>query len=598
MARFYSKKISECLEGINDKLLIPDLIVVKEGISCGDKLILSGQLERDVLNFHFNSEEACMLCRASCQFFEDKFQNISFSTLKEKIALLIDAYEKNKSELFRLFELQYEKYSLRYECLISPLKLLQSFIDELLSTKYEYGEKPETLSMLECDACVSACRINWGNKHTKKIDHHGNRNYETHYLENWLPLGKIEITSDEIELLKKMCSNMTPYDHQFLSDHTMNSVVLHHLYKYAPELIDDAWKPAAYLIQKNEITVPKVEEIKEYIKEQNLAVYFVKGYISQKYYENPSLRIHSDYDIISENSDDAFHLANWLLQKGFTIRPNLFSYKQMNYDGKQIISGHFHLQKIIDDEFMFELDITFPGFPINRVDLFFPKYYNYRISTEDQIVITLLHLFKHSNIYMKDINDLHYMLQDKSIDLDYLALELDRYSLWDFFKLAVSYISVSFPNGKEKMSFVMEKFKIDDSIAKSYRNWPYDKSSHYRIKANDLNYRLAYSVDFERQFLFPIAIFKEQINLSQFRSVFDSLAYEYEVVLDTIYKFTNGAYVFYCTPIGIFINNYIDTTSVERNEFIRIIRKFIDDIGNVKLLPIPYATQHFYVRSI
>lgn len=156
-----------------------------------------------------------------------------------------------------------------------------------------------------------------------------------------------------------------------------------------------------------------------------------------------------------------------LLKNGFTIRPNLFSIKNMNYKGEDVVTGHFHLQKIIDDMYMFELDITFPGFPINRVDIFYPKLNNNEISIEDQIIVTLLHLFKHSNIYMKDINDLYYML-NREINLKYLKEKIDEYKLNEFLSVAVMYISKEYPINAERIKKIIDLFKIDEKILDKY----------------------------------------------------------------------------------------------------------------------------------
>jgi len=593
----YSKKVARLIGAACDTLVIPDLILVKEGIACGDQIILSGEVDDGILLMNYSAQKACALCRASCSYFQQRFQNKPLLDVIVQTRQLLDLITEDHGQLFRLFDLDSHAYSHRYECLAAPLKLLSDLAVQLRETTFVYGEKPDTLETMECDACVSACRINWANQEKKRIDHHGNRNYGTDYLKKWLPLGKIQLKPDEIPLLRQMCGNMTQRDHQFLSDHTMNSFVLHHLLEHAPDLIDKSWKAASYLIQKNEINHPYIEQIRAYAVSAGLDVYFVKGYITQKYYQFPSLRIHSDYDIIAGNSADAFRLTSYLLKSGFTIRPNLFSLKPMNHNGQQVLSGHFHVQKIIDDTYMFELDITFPGFPINRVDLYYPVVHDNMISVEDQIVITLLHLFKHSNIYMKDINDLYYMLQQDDIDYEYLYHLLHQEDLLTFFGVAVLYIADSFVQHIDKIKRVIERFSIDPALKTTYSGWPYDKSVHLRIKQDDFDKRRQSSPDRERQFLYPVVMFQTYFDIGNYVPDCGS-DYLWTRIHDTIYEITKGSYVFYLTPIGVFINNYIDTTTVTRRGYLDILETFLKQIRCSDHLPIPYATEHFYVRVI
>ena len=69
-------------------------------------------------------------------------------------------------------------------------------------------------------------------------------------------------------------------------------------------------------------------------------------------------------------------------------------------------------------------------------------------------------------------------------------------------------------------------------------------------------------------------------------------------VFETMYEISLGNYKFYLTSIGILINNYIDTQEINRIEFIEIIKKFLYIIEHEDYFPIPFATEHFYVRVI
>ena len=474
---------------------------------------------------------------------------------------------------------------------------MMTFLKEIKNTEYKFTQKPDTHYNMECDACTGACRINWNNEKIEKVDHHKNKKYSTEYFEKWLPLGKIVLNDKDKENLKLVCKDMTKEDYQFLSDYTMNSFVLQHIMENCPKLLNENWKAPAYLIQKNEITNKQFEKVRDYITSNKLNIYFVKGYVSQKYYENPYLRIHSDYDLIANSSKDAFELTSYLLKNGFTIRPNLFSIKNMNYKGKDIVTGHFHVQKIIDDMYMFELDITFPGFPINRVDIFYPRLNGNEISIEDQIIITLLHLFKHSNIYMKDINDLYYML-NREIKLEYLKEKIDEYNLNEFLSVAVMYIMKEYPISVEKFERIIEVFKIDKQILNKYPKWPYDNEMHLKIKKKDFEERTQNKKEADRKYLFPVVIFVNEYNFDNIESVKQDNEFKFEKILDDIYEVRFEDYIFYLTSIGIFIDNYINTENLSRRKWLEIIEKFLDNIKKKDFYAVSYASEHFYVRTI
>ena len=468
---------------------------------------------------------------------------------------------------------------------------------EIKNTEYKYTQKPDTHYNMECDACTGACRINWNNEKVEKMDHHKNKKYSTEYLEKWLPLGKIVLNDNDKENLKLLCKDMKKEDYQFLSDHTMNSFVLQHIIENCPELLNEDWKASAYLIQKNEITSKQFEIIKNHIIQNKLNIYFVKGYVSQKYYKNPYLRIHSDYDLIANSSKDAFELTTYLLKNGFTIRPNLFSIKNMYYNGKETVTGHFHVQKIIDDMYMFELDVTFPGFPMNRVDIFYPKLNNNEISIEDQIIVTLLHLFKHSNIYMKDINDLYYML-NRRINLKYLKEKIDEYKLNEFLSVAVMYISKEYPIDEKNFEKIIELFKMDRQILNKYPKWPYDSEMHLKIKKKDFEKRIQSHKEADRKYLFPAVIFVNKYNFNDIESLKQSNEFKFKKILDNIYEIIFENYTFYLTSIGIFIDNYINTEKLSRRKCLEILEKFLKYINKNDFYDVSYATEHFYVRTI
>ena len=168
------------------------------------------------------------------------------------------------------------------------------------------------------------------------------------------------------------------------------------------------------------------------------------------------------------------------------------------------------MQKIIDDTYMLELDISFPGFPINRTELFYPEVSNNEIALEDQIIITLLHLFKHSDIYMKDINDLYYMLKDSRLRMSRLNDLLQEYHLMYFFSIALCFIMVNYPDEDNMFGRVADYMNIENKKIQKVldEGWPYDVNVHRQLKQEDLMKRIKNKPESERLYLYPVVIFK------------------------------------------------------------------------------------------
>ena len=54
MLNQYSDKVEKLIKYENNRILIPDLIIEKEGIACGDKIVLSGEIDNNIILFKFN----------------------------------------------------------------------------------------------------------------------------------------------------------------------------------------------------------------------------------------------------------------------------------------------------------------------------------------------------------------------------------------------------------------------------------------------------------------------------------------------------------------------------------------------------------------
>ena len=144
---------------------------------------------------------------------------------------------------------------------------------------------------------------------------------------------------------------------------------------------------------------------------------------------------------------------------------------------------------------------------------------------------------------------------------------------------------------------IITYFKIDLNCLNIYRDWPYDLNSHLKIKREDYENRIEHTLEHERIYLYPIVIFKDIINISD---IIDKLckAFNVQKISNSIYKLELDSYVFYLTSIGIFIENYVNTSGLSRRVYIQIFEKILKEFNINDLLSIPYAIEHFYVRVI
>ena len=109
MLNQYSDKIEELLEFRNDRILIPDLILEKEGIACGDKLVLSGEIDNNIILFKFNYSMACELTRAICNYIMKEYNDKNYDIVMEDLSNLKRNIDRDNKFLFEMFDLDYEQ---------------------------------------------------------------------------------------------------------------------------------------------------------------------------------------------------------------------------------------------------------------------------------------------------------------------------------------------------------------------------------------------------------------------------------------------------------------------------------------------------------
>ena len=278
-----------------------------------------------------------------------------------------------------------------------------------------------------------------------------------------------------------------------------------------------------------------------------------------------------DFDYLAYNFDDAYNLINFLVEnRGFKFSFNgsvPFSFKAVYFKDEEVLNGHIHLEKILQNKYQVIVDINMGGFPLGRTQLipFTPKD---GLSIEEVSCITISHVFKHETVYMKDINDLYYMLQNKNFNWKYFRDLISYYELTDYYNYIYHFLSkiADFPIKKSSNS-------IYSSLNRKLNMWPYSFKSHFYLKllllctnnkktfgykkgieetiqqlCNNMNlldshkYRIICNYMNTRVYLYPILLFNNLL-----RNIKSNNLIEYIDL--NIYKYKNLLIL----PIGIFM---------------------------------------------
>lgn len=459
----------------------PDYILESSGIACGDKLSLYVIKENNKIYFEY----LCYSCDVSKQvalYIEKRLSG------KNEV----DIYE----ELLRLTNKEYlkeEKWIEELEknrsaCIQTPLSLLKKIFNQ----KDEFENK-NSKNILACDACVQMRKMNWDRdkiifeekkKSLKEIVNElkNNQVQEDKILQKF---GLTVLSDDEIKEFNKMMENMTTSQEKKIKKLRLASTYLNNTIKYNLTLN----KSVETLVYKQILSMKVVDEeikiIQKYIESNNLKIDSVKGQKTGKFYPEKMYRTHMDYDYLSENYDDAFKFIDYLINKRsfkLVIGGSVpFSFKNvLDVDKKEVLTGHIHLEKILQDKFQVIVDINMGGFPLGRTGIIKCNTLG-KIELEDLICITLSHLFKHEYAFIKDINDLYYLLNNKKVNKTLLMKKIKKYNLENLFYVTYYFL-------KEKMK-LDEEYCIqgNEQILKiSKQGWPYSVEKHFIIKFLDM----------------------------------------------------------------------------------------------------------------
>ncbi len=547
-------------------IVAPDAVAYSEGLACGDQLSIELSLIDSRCEFSVHVD-GCLLCCASTAYMLDLLNEKPIQEMREfAVAFLANLGATcSKREILGPWQ-TYQVPRDRKECIASPWRLLLAAINSLSTT----CSTDNKLALLACDACVQSHRVIWNQERAvqnKKQD--GKRFIQALKVLRqmdvvtdlrWQPLGKCVLSPTELRQLQSELRQCTEKDIRAIKKLRLPALLYNNLLTITSMPQDHGvW----LLVKKQRIrhyaTQQELAQVEKMIRSQGWKIIPVKGAITSKLYENPAVRPHLDYDFVAASIKEAFALASWLMAtRGFRFVTGgsvPFSLKVIvDNAGQEVLTGHFHLEKIIDDAYQVVIDINFPGFPLSRTSLFQLTFDNEELSWEEQLVITLCHIFKHELVFMKDINDVFLLLTTRNFNKQLLGKHLKRHNLNFYYQLLISFLEqaynlpTTYRSGCSKADMLMIKWLLS-------KKWPYSRQTHFFAKAIDLVKRSRMRSGFlgalrelrhqslwtsprelkgalgrklgvplnTRLYLFPVAIFNRYIVLPDFRDGEESI---------------------------------------------------------------------------
>lgn len=573
-------------------LWAPDIIKESNGIACGDVLVINAYRNEGKLFFSYYGN-SCNVALKVANYLQDTFSG------KEEREIL-DNVERLRCGRYTEEEQWINALSIRrMECVESPVELLYETIKENVSCEINDREK----SILACDACVSTKPINWrpAKSGDNKVGLHEIA-CELKTMDNpeeckIQKLGLCILTAKDQKDFVLSFEHISDRDFKLIKKLRLAVLLFNNANKYNLALDKRVEELAIKQIVSLNVANEEIKIVNKYIRNTNLYIDSVKGGKTNQFYPKGEYRTHMDFDYLSTDFGDAFKLISYLInerQFKLVVGGSVpFSLKVLaSMDKDEVLTGHIHLEKILQNRYQVVIDINMGGFPLGRTGIIQCGNKD-KIEIEDLVCITVAHLFKHEHAFMKDINDLYYLLSSDELNKEVLVQKLKKYELVNLFSVVYQFL---------KKEMLLEKnieFEYKDIFSKKrIDSWPVSRKAHFYIKARDMlelnikqfgneiglqetknqilnesgkintkKYSELVSVLNVRVYLYPIVIFNKYVNLedvSGLKSIGNGM-YRKEQIL--------------VLPIGLFLIQDGFNNELDRNILDFKIEKLMNDLN-------------------
>lgn len=461
-------------------LWAPEIVKESNGIACGDTLSISAYRDDNKLYFSF-SGEACKVAVRVADYLIDSFSGKDERKIFECVKRLRIGQYTEEEQWIK------EYTTKRKSCVESPIGLLYEILNEASFCEIYTQEQ----SVLACDACVNTKPINWKpEKKDKKIKGLQAIARELKTIDNSIEseiqrLGLCILSEQQQEHFSDRLAIVSDKDFKLIKKLRLAVLLFNNAKKYKLSLDKRIEELAIKQIVSLNVANEEIRTVDAYIKESKLRIDAVKGGKTNQYYQEGCYRTHMDFDYLAADFDDAFKFISYLVNERhfkLVIGGSVpFSLKALlNTDKEEVLTGHIHLEKILQNRYQVVIDVNMGGFPLGRTGIIQCNKAG-KIELEDLICVTVSHLFKHEHAFMKDINDLYYLLSSSELNTDLLVEKLKRYELVNLFVVAYCFL--------KKELQLDTNITIDGTIEfsrKRLTSWPASRKSHFYIKARDM----------------------------------------------------------------------------------------------------------------
>lgn len=574
---------------MHSKLIMPSHIVMKDGLACGDSVTLLYDFEDGLMNFNMISN-GCKCCELMCRHLQKVANGKPCSAITKicnDIGLKLEKGEgiEGIDDVVKMD---------RLGCYMSPISILRECSMERTSAGEENNEKINLyVDKLDCDACATRENVSWLYQKPRHI--HGQYEISENKRKILMRLGRLNIHDISRNEAIQLYESLGEAEFEFMEEYKLMPMVYQNLKKLeAIDLHDNRWRLLIYQYQRTRMAKSEIDKVNKFISDKKLKAYWVKGAFTKNLYAEPQMRNLTDFDLLVLNEIDAFTIIGWLLENDFNIFPDSFSLKKTVKGDEESYTGHLHVQKIINLQFRLIIDVNFTGFPMIRVASYVPIASEQGLALESLIVVALCHLFKHKEVFLKDINDLFIMLSQNKYSLDVLKKEIEKNGLGELFSVVLKFIKQDYviSDNSSMIYAVFEEYKeLMDRV--NLREWPYSEDDVRRIKTVYFEKYIEDQVDTQRVYLYPTLIFKKVINVDKFVNKIKQCEF-YEKIIrmsrltDLIYRIQIGYIFLIVTPVGIFLEmreNYEESMKTEIRKYL----KRIVEVSGSEIMDIPYA---------
>lgn len=565
-----------------NRLIMPSHVIYKDGLSCGDQIYIVYDFDGDTMSFQFEAN-ACKYCSNACKLLQRRLNFKESEYIIEQCNSLIEEID-SKNTFFEAFDIP----NGRKECVLGPVNILK----ECAKIQYKCDLRESRINLyvdkMDCDACATRENVSWLYQKDRHI--HGMYNISNEKRKLLMKLGKVSQRNIDIVSVRKLYANLNEDDFHFMEEHKLLPMVYQNLKALNildPE--DSRWRLLIYQRQRTVVAIPEIKRITKFIIDNNKQASWIKGAFTEKFYKDKLMRNNTDFDLLVTDENDAFDIISYLLFNGFKIFPDSFSLKKIRKDGSDIYTGHLHFQKIINLQYRMIVDVNFTGFPMIRVASYVPPINKKgQIELESMLLITLCHLFKHKEVFIKDINDIYLMLIQDDLDICKLTNELLYNGLTDLFKCVLDFIIREYEVEENIDVFknLKDQFCIGDI---EYGDWPYDINIVNSIKKIEFEKFIGDEVESSRIYLYPIGIFCNLEAIDQLLKRIDD-KFKFIKLTNNIYEIEYGDIFFLLTPIGLFLEMKEYYSSIIAKKIRRIATEILVLCG-VAFNIVPYAIE-------